>query len=161
MTENKMLKVGDLAPDFRLPDQNNKKTSLIQFKGKWVVLYFYPKDNTSGCTLEAVDFSSVKEELESKDTVILGVSRDSVKSHQNFIAKQELTITLLSDPDHNVIEEYGAWRLKKMYGKESYGIVRSTVLIDPSGKIAYIWPKVKAKGHVQEVVEKLKELQSN
>jgi len=156
-----MLKVGDLAPDFRLPDQNNKETSLIQFKGKWVVLYFYPKDNTSGCTLEAVDFSSVKEELESKDTVILGVSRDSVKSHQNFIAKQELTITLLSDPDHNVIEEYGAWRLKKMYGKESYGIVRSTLLIDPSGKIAYIWPKIKAKGHVQEVVEKLKELQSN
>ena len=160
MTENRYLKIGDQAPEFCLPDQDGRETCLKDFKGKWIVLYFYPKDNTPGCTLEAIDFSAVKKELVAKNTVIWGVSRDSLKSHQGFIAKQELTITLLSDPEHNVIEAYGAWGMKKMYGKESYGIVRSTVLIDPAGKIAFTWPNVNAKGHVQEVVGKINELQS-
>jgi peroxiredoxin Q/BCP len=159
MSETNNLKIGDKAPGFCLPDQDDKETCLSDYKGKWVVLYFYPKDNTPGCTVEAIDFTAVKRDLEAKNVVILGVSRDSVKSHQNFIAKQELTITLLSDPDHKVIEAYGAWQLKKMYGKESYGIVRSTSLIDPEGKIAFAWPTVKAKGHVEKVVQKIEELQ--
>jgi len=145
MGETKNLQIGDNAPGFCLPDQDDKETCLADYKGKWVVLYFYPKDNTSGCTIEAIDFTAVKKDLEAKNTVILGVSRDPAKSHQNFIAKQQLTITLLSDPDHKVIEAYGAWQLKKMYGKESYGIVRSSFLINPGGKIAFAWPKVNAK----------------
>lgn len=157
MSETNNLKTGDKALGFCLPDQDDKENCLADYKGKWVVLYFYPKDNTPGCTIEAIDFTAVKKDLETKNTVILGVSRDSAKSHQNFIAKQQLTITLLSDPDHKVIEAYGAWQLKKMYGKESYGIVRSTYLIDPEGKIAFAWPTVNAKGHVEEVVQKIEE----
>jgi thioredoxin-dependent peroxiredoxin len=157
MVESRQLQIGDTAPEFCLPDQDDKKTCLSDYKGKWAVLYFYPKDNTPGCSLEAIDFSSVKKDLEAKNAVVFGISRDSLKSHQNFIAKKELTITLLSDPDHRVIEAYGAWQLKKMYGKESYGIVRSTFLIDPEGKIAFLWYHVKAKGHVEKVVLKLEE----
>lgn len=159
MSETNNLKTGDKAPGFCLPDQDDKETCLADYKGKWMVLYFYPKDNTPGCTIEAIDFTAVKKDLEAKNTVIFGVSRDSVKSHQTFITKQQLTITLLSDPDHKVIEAYGAWQLKKMYGKESYGIARSTFLIDPEGKIAFAWPNVKAKGHVEKVKQKIEELQ--
>lgn len=159
MSETNELQIGDKAPGFCLPDQDNKEICLTDFRGRWVVLYFYPKDNTSGCSLEAIDFSAVKSDLEEKNAIIFGVSRDSIKSHQNFIAKKELTISLLSDPDHQVIEAYGAWQLKKMYGKESYGIVRGTFLINPGGKIAFIWPRVKARGHVDNVVQKLSELQ--
>jgi peroxiredoxin Q/BCP len=153
------LQTGDKAPGFCLPDQEGKETCLADYQGKWVVLYFYPKDNTPGCTIEAVDFTAVKKELEARNTIILGVSPDSAKSHQNFIAKQELTITLLSDPDRKVIEAYGVWQLKKMYGKESWGIVRSTFLIGPQGKIAFSWPRVTAKGHAEQVVQKIAELQ--
>ncbi len=153
------MKIGDSAPDFLLENQAGEKISLKQFEGKWVILYFYPKDNTSGCTVEAVEFTALKEELEKLNVVILGVSPDSAKSHLNFIGKKELGITLLSDPDHQVIETYGAWQLKKNYGREYYGVVRSTVLIDPEGKIAYVWPKVKAKGHAEAVKAKLEELQ--
>jgi peroxiredoxin Q/BCP len=152
------MRIGDKAPDFSLENQAGEKISLKQFEGKWVILYFYPKDNTSGCTLEAVEFTALKEELEKLNAVILGVSPDSAKSHYNFIGKKELGITLLSDPDHQVIEAYGAWQLKKNYGREYYGVVRSTVLIDPKGKIAYVWPKVKAKGHADMVKAKLEEI---
>ena len=152
------MNIGDKAPDFSLENQAGEKISLKQFEGKWVILYFYPKDNTTGCTLEAVEFTALKEELEKMNAVILGVSPDSVKSHYNFIGKKELGITLLSDPGHQVIEAYGAWQLKKNYGREYYGVVRSTVLIDPRGKIAYIWPKVKAKGHADMVKAKLEEI---
>jgi peroxiredoxin Q/BCP len=152
------MNIGDKAPDFSLENQAGENISLKQFEGKWVILYFYPKDNTSGCTLEAVEFTALKEELEKMNAVILGVSPDSVKSHYNFIGKKELGITLLSDPGHQVIEAYGAWQLKKNYGREYYGVVRSTVLIDPRGKIAYIWPKVKAKGHADMVKAKLEEI---
>ncbi|MGQ4915991.1 MAG: thioredoxin-dependent thiol peroxidase [Candidatus Asgardarchaeia archaeon] len=154
----KELSVGDIAPDFCLPNQDGKEVCLRDFRGKWIVLYFYPKDNTSGCTREAVDFTEHLDEFEKLNAVVLGVSSDSVKSHQRFIEKQNLKVTLLSDPEHKVIEQYGAWQLKKMYGRKYYGVVRSTFLINPDGHISYIWPKVKIKGHVEEVKKKLIEL---
>ena len=128
-------------------------------KDKWIVLYFYPKDNTSGCTLEAKDFTCALEEFEKLNAIVIGVSPDSIESHQKFIAKQSLNLTLLSDPDHDVLEKYGVWQLKKMYGREYYGVVRSTFLIDPEGKIEHIWPKVKVKGHVDDVKNVLIEKQ--
>lgn len=151
------LQVGHPAPAFCLPDQDGNEVCLESFRGKWVVLYFYPKDNTPGCTIEAVDFSCIKDQFEAVGAVILGVSPDSEQSHLKFIAKKDLTLTLLSDPEKEIIEIFGAWQLKKMYGKESYGVVRSTYLIDPEGKIAVVWPKVKAKGHAEAVLDKLKE----
>ena len=154
-----MLKEGDTASDFCLPNQNNKEVCLKDYKGKWVVLYFYPRDNTSGCTMEALDFSQNLGDFEKMNAVILGISPDSTKSHVNFITKHSLKITLLSDPEHEVLEKYGVWQIKKMYGREYYGVVRTTFLIDPEGKIAYIWKKVKAKGHVEEVKKKLKDKQ--
>ncbi len=154
------VKEGEKAPDFCLPDQNDKEVCLKDYRGKWVVLYFYPKDNTSGCTKEAIGFTEMKKEFEKMGAIILGVSPDSTKSHRNFIEKKDLKITLLSDPEHKVLEAYGAWQLKKMYGREYYGVVRSTFLISPEGKIAFVWPKVKVAGHVENVLEKLKELSS-
>ncbi len=154
----KKLKVGDKAPLFCLPNQDEEDVCLEDFKGKWIVLYFYPKDNTSGCTKEAIGFTEKKKEFEALNAIILGVSPDSPKSHRNFIQKKELTITLLSDQEHKVLETYGAWQLKKMYGREYMGVVRSTFLIDPEGKIAHIWPKVKVTGHVEDVLSKLKEV---
>lgn len=158
LQENEMkqnLEISDRAPGFSLKNQDEDEISLKDFAGKWVVLYFYPKDNTSGCTLEAVEFTNLKKDFEELNAVILGVSPDSCQSHRNFIGKKDLTIALLSDPEHEVIEEYGAWQLKKNYGREYYGVVRSTYLIDPEGKIAFKWPKVKARGHAAEVKNKL------
>ncbi len=152
------MEIGDKAVDFSIPNQNSENVSLSQYKEKWIVLYFYPKDNTPGCTVEAVDFTSLKKEFENLGTVVLGVSPDSVKSHQNFINKKELGINLLSDPDHNVIESFGAWQLKKNYGREYYGVVRTTILIDKDGNIAHIWKNVKAKGHAEIVKNKLSDL---
>jgi peroxiredoxin Q/BCP len=121
-------------------------------------LYFYPKDNTQGCTTEACDFTVALPDFEGLDAVILGVSPDSPKKHRNFIEKKELQITLLADEDKEVLESYGVWQLKKMYGREYMGVVRSTFLIDPDGKIAKIWDKVKVKGHVEAVKKELFEL---
>lgn len=157
----KQLKEGSSAPLFSLPGQAGKKISIVDFRGKWVVLYFYPKDDTPGCTTEACDFTDSLKEFEKLDAVVLGVSVDSVESHQKFIEKYKLKINLLSDEQHKVIEKYGAWQLKNMYGKEFYGIVRSTFIIDPKGKIAHLWPKVNADGHVKEVMAKLQELKNN
>lgn len=154
-----MLEIGDKAPGFSLENQAEEKVSPDQFSGKWMVLYFYPKDNTPGCTIEAIDFSGLEKDFSAMGAVILGVSPDSAKSHRNFIAKKELTIMLLSDPEHKALEAYGAWQLKKNYGREYYGVMRSTYLIDPEGQIAFVWPKVKAKGHAEAVKEKLAELQ--
>ena len=126
-----------------------------------VTIYFVPqppKDNTSGCTTEAIDFTAAKAQFEEEGAVIFGTSPDSQKSHCNFTSKHELGITLLSDPEHKVLEDYGAWQKKKMYGREYMGVVRSTFLIDPLGKLAHVWPKVKVKGHVDEVLAKLREL---
>ena len=155
-----MLKIGDSAPQFCLPNQDSEEICLRDFAGSWVVLYFYPKDSTPGCTTEALDFTALKSEFEKEGATIFGVSPDPVKRHQNFITKKELTITLLSDEEKEVAKMYGVWQLKKLYGREYMGIVRSTFLIDPDGKIAYIWSKVKVKGHAQEVLEKLRELKN-
>ena len=156
-----MLEKGDKAPDFCLPDTNNNVVCLNNFKGKWVVLYFYPKDNTSGCTKEAKEFTELLPEFEALNAYILGVSKDSPKSHQKFVEKHELKVHLLSDEDHKVLEQYGAWRLKKNYGREYYGTVRSTYLIDPEGNIAHVWSKVaRASGHAEKVLQTLKKLVS-
>jgi len=156
-----MLKNGDVAISFCLPDENEKDVCLEDFKGKWIVLYFYPKDNTSGCTLEAVDFSRELSVFKKMDAQIIGISPDSPKSHCNFREKHDLQIMLLSDEHKDAIEKYKVWILKKMYGREYYGVERSTFLIDPDGKIAYTWRKVKAKGHVEVVKTKLAELQKS
>lgn len=150
---------GRKAPAFTLLNQDNEKVSLKDYKGQWVVLYFYPKDLTPGCTTEAIDFSSLKKNFTKRDCVVLGVSPDPVEKHCKFIEKKELTIDLLSDPDHKIIEKYGAWQLKKFMGKEYMGVVRTTWLIAPDGKIAEVWSPVKVKNHGQIVLDKLEELQ--
>lgn len=154
------LKKGDLAPEFCLPDKDNREVCLHDFKGTWIVLYFYPRDNTSGCTREALDFSAARDDLEHLNAVVLGVSADSVESHRKFEEKHNLRVRLLSDIEHTVLARYGAWQLKKLYGKEFWGTVRSTVLIGPDGVIAHFWPKVQVKGHVETVKQKLDELQT-
>jgi len=156
-----MLEIGQKAPDFCLPNQDSEEICLRDLRGSWVVLYFYPKDNTPGCTTEALDFSAHLSEFEVLGATVLGVSPDSIKKHQNFIAKKELKVTLLSDEDKEVLEKYGVWQLKKNYGREYMGVVRTTYLIDPDGTIAYVWPKVRVKGHVEAVREKLEELTGN
>lgn len=146
------------AADFCLPDQTGKNHCLKDFKGKWVILYFYPKDNTSGCTREAIGFSERKKDFKKLGAVIIGISKDSPKSHARFIEKHNLGILLLSDEEHKVIEEFGAWGLKKMYGREYYSTIRSTFIINPEGEIVREWKKVKVNGHVDEVYETLKNI---
>ncbi|MBD2449201.1 thioredoxin-dependent thiol peroxidase [Nostoc sp. FACHB-152] len=150
--------VGQPAPNFSNPDQNGNLVTLDDFQGQWVVLYFYPKDDTPGCTTEAKDFTQLNPEFSKLGAKILGVSPDSGKSHCKFIDKYSLSITLLSDPDHQLAEAYGAWQLKKFMGKEYMGIVRSTFLIAPDRNIVYAWPNVKAKAHAEAVFTKLQEL---
>ncbi len=159
MADAVKLSVGEQAPDFCLPNQDDEIVCLRDLRGKWVVLYFYPKDNTSGCTREAVDFTQYLDEFERLNAVVIGVSPDSTKSHRRFQEKHGLRVTLLSDPEHNVLEQYGVWQLKRMYGREYWGVVRSTFLIDPEGKIVRIWPKVKVAGHAEDVLQALKEQQ--
>jgi peroxiredoxin Q/BCP len=149
---------GQKAPDFSAPDQNGTSISLADFQSHWLVLYFYPKDDTPGCTVEAKDFTEYSPEFSALGAKILGVSLDSEKSHCKFMQKHNLSIQLLSDPEHQVCEAYGAWQLKKFMGREFMGVVRSTFLIDPNGTLAYVWPNAKAKGHAQAVLAKLKEL---
>jgi len=153
-----MLKNGDTAITFCLPDENEKKVCLGDFKGKWIVLYFYPKDNTSGCTLEAIDFTRELDAFKKINAWIIGISPDPPKSHCSFREKHDLRIMLLSDEKRDVIEKYNVWVPKKMAGREYYGVERSTFLIDPKGQIAHVWRKVSAKGHVPEVKAKLTEL---
>lgn len=157
MTEN-LLKPGDKAPGFSLPDKDGNEVELGQFAGQWVVLYFYPKDNTPGCTKEACGFSERLKEFEELDAVVLGVSRDSEASHRRFAEKHDLRFPLLSDPEHTVMEKYGAWHPKRVMGREVLGSIRMTFLIDPDGKVAHVWPKVQVWGHVAEVQKKLAEL---
>lgn len=154
----KELKIGVQAPEFSLPDNDNKIYKLNDLKGKWVVLYFYPKDNTPGCTLEAKDFTEKIKEFEKRNAIIIGVSPDSPKSHCNFIEKHNLSVKLLSDENHSVLEKYGVWQLKKRYGREYYGVERSTFLINPEGKISYLWRSVNVQGHAEEVLKKLDSL---
>lgn len=152
------LQINQEAPLFRLPNQDNAEISLLDFRGSYVVLYFYPKDKTPGCTIEACDFRDSMQALNALNAVVLGVSPDSVKLHQSFIEKESLNFTLLSDSEKNVLKSYDAWGTKKLYGKEYEGVIRSTFIIDPEGKIAFFWKNVKVKGHVEAVKEKLKEL---
>ena len=152
------LKVGSTAPKFSLPDKDNKEVFLNDFKGKYVILYFYPKDNTPACTTEAIGFTGILPALQKLDAVVVGISPDSPESHTKFIEKKNLKVILLSDVDKKVIKEYGKWGLKKFRGKEYMGVIRSTFLIDPDGKIAHIWPKVSVKGHPEDVERILKEL---
>lgn len=151
-----MLKPGVKAPDFTLTSDQDVQVSLSDFIGKTkVVLYFYPKDNTSGCTKEACSFRDNFEEIETNDAVVLGVSPDSVKSHQNFISKQNLNFTLLSDPEHKVAEAYGVWGEKSMYGRKYWGISRTTFIIDKDGLIKYVFKNVKPAEHAEEILEML------
>lgn len=153
-----MIEVGKKAPAFTLESSDGNKVKLADLAGKIVVLYFYPRDNTPGCTLEAQDFRDVVPALGKLGATVLGVSKDSIASHCKFRDKYELTFPLLSDGDGKVLEAYGAWGDKMMYGKKMKGIIRSTVLIDKAGKVAHHWPKVSVKGHVTEVVEAVKKL---
>ncbi|MEQ8454583.1 MAG: thioredoxin-dependent thiol peroxidase [Sandaracinaceae bacterium] len=155
-----MIEEGKKAPAFTLDSSEGGKVKLKDQAGKWVVIYFYPRDMTPGCTTEAQDFRDAAKALEKHEAVVFGVSKDSVESHCKFRDKHDLNFALLSDPDGKVIEKYGAWGEKNMYGRKSMGIIRSTVIIDPAGKVRKIFPKVRVKGHVEKVLEALDALQS-
>ena len=146
------LQAGDAAPDFSLKDDLGQARTLSEFKGKKVVIYFYPRDNTPGCTTEALNFSDLSHEFAAQGVEILGVSPDSVASHAKFKDKHELPFTLLSDESHDMMEAYGAWGEKTLYGRKSVGVIRSTVIIDEDGKVAKAFPRVRVKGHVDKVL---------
>ena len=151
-----MLEVGTKAPDFTLPDKERKMVSLSDFAGKRVVLYFYPKDNTPGCTRQACAFAGAYEEFKTLDAVVIGVSKDSVASHQKFAEKYDLPFVLLSDPELTAIQAYGVWQEKKLYGKVSMGVVRSTYVIDRNGVIEKVMPKVKPDTNAAEILDYLR-----
>ena len=153
------LEVGAEAPAFALPDQAGRRVALKDFLGKWVVLYFYPRDNTPGCTAEGCDFSHAMPSMARLGAVVLGISPDSTKIHAGFAAKHKLKLTLLSDPEHKVMEPYAAWGTRSLYGRKVRGVIRSTVLIDPQGRIAHHWARVKPKGHAANVRKVLREMQ--
>jgi len=156
MTLEKSVK----APEFVAPIEGGSTISLKDTRGKWVILYFYPKDNTSGCTTEACDFRDNMERITSEGAVVIGVSPDSVKSHDNFITKYNLNFHLVSDPEKEICNLYGVIGEKNMYGKKVMGLIRTTFIIDPEGVISHVFNKVSAKGHVDKVIEKLKELKA-
>lgn len=153
------VEVGMLAPDFTLEANNGEPVKLSDFRGKNVVVYFYPKDMTPGCTTEACDFRDQFENFQAIDAVILGISPDPINRHVKFAGKYGLPFLLLADPDHQVAETYGVWKLKKNYGKEYMGIERSTFVVDKEGKIAKEWRKVKVKGHVEEALQFIRDNQ--
>lgn len=152
------LEEGDRAPAFKLPSSSGRTVSLSALKGKKAVLYFYPKDDTSGCTREAVDFTGLAKEFEKADAIVLGISPDTLAKHEKFITKHKLGVELLADEDKSMLEAYGVWAEKSMYGRKYMGVVRSTFLIDEKGKIARIWSKVKVAGHAEEVLAAVREL---
>ncbi|OPZ59708.1 MAG: putative peroxiredoxin bcp [Deltaproteobacteria bacterium ADurb.Bin510] len=151
-----MLKLGDLAPDFSLSSADGFKRSLADYRGGYLVLYFYPRDNTGGCTTEAIDFTAALPEFAALGARVVGISPDTVERHQSFRAKHGLAVELLADPEHAVIERYGAWQAKTLYGKTSLGVMRSTYLVDPEGVIVRVWPRVKVAGHAAEVLDELR-----
>ncbi|ACZ42582.1 alkyl hydroperoxide reductase/ Thiol specific antioxidant/ Mal allergen [Thermobaculum terrenum ATCC BAA-798] len=150
-----MVSEGNVAPDFTLPDENGNQVSLSQFRGRKVILYFYPKDDTPGCTTEACGIRDSFPNFEASGAVVLGVSPDSVESHKKFKEKYNLPFTLLADTDHKVAEMYGVWGTKKMYGREFTGVLRTTFLIDEEGKVQKVFKNVKPDVHAQELVEAL------
>lgn len=149
------IEIGKKAPSFKLTDDTGKNVSLDDFKGKTVILYFYPKDMTSGCTQQACDFRDSMPSLKRKKVAVLGVSKDPVKSHQKFKEKYSLPFSLLADVEGKVSNAYGVWKEKSMYGRKYMGIERTTFVIGPDGKIKNIYPKVKVKGHVEQVIDEL------
>ncbi|HEU0080876.1 MAG TPA: thioredoxin-dependent thiol peroxidase [Candidatus Paceibacterota bacterium] len=150
--------LGNPAPQFTLPDERGKLVSLADHLGSWVILYFYPKDMTAGCTLEAQEFRDHEYEIGDLNAVVLGVSADSVESHKEFCDNQSLNFTLLSDPDAEVCKQYDVWREKAMFGARHQGIERTTFLIDPQGRVAKIYDRVKPQGHAAQVIEDIREL---
>lgn len=152
-----MLSVGNKAPNFSLVANDGKKYSLKDFKGKKVVLYFYPKDDTSGCTAEACSFKDNLSDIKKKGAVVLGVSPDGLKSHEKFVSKYDLNFPVLSDESKKMLTEYGVWQEKSMYGRKYMGVVRTTYVIDENGKISHIFPKVKVDGHTEEILKALSE----
>ncbi|MGJ8559444.1 MAG: thioredoxin-dependent thiol peroxidase [Litorimonas sp.] len=151
------LNAGDMAPDFTLPGDGGGNITLSDHRGKYVVLYFYPRDDTPGCTTEAKEFTAAKDAFAALNTIVIGMSKDTVAKHDKFIAKHELGVRLASDEEGGVLEAYGVWVEKKNYGKTYMGIVRSTFLIDPNGKILQVWPKVRVKNHVDTVVQAVRD----
>ena len=147
-----MLKVGNIAPDFVLCDKDGKEVKLSDFRGQKVVLYFYPKDNTPGCTRQACAFALKNKEIENKNAVVIGISKDSVNSHLNFATKYNLSFVLLSDTELSAIQAYGVWQEKKLYGKVSMGVVRTTFLIDEQGIVQAVMPKVKPDTNADEIL---------
>ena len=152
------LKIGDKAPEFLVKISEDKEYSLEELKGKYVVLYFYPKDNTPGCTLEAMDFNELLQDFQVLNTMVLGVSRDNLKSHSKFKDKYNLKFNLGSDVEGETCSKYGVWVEKSMFGKKYMGVNRATFLINTQGKIAHIWPKVSVEGHAREVLNKIRDL---
>lgn len=152
------LEVGNVAPLFTLKNQDGEKVALKDYAGKYVVVYFYPKADTPGCTTEACEFTESIRDFEKLDAIVLGVSPDEPSALKKFQEKYKLKVTLLSDPDHKVMEKYEAWGEKNMYGKISVGVIRSTVIVGPDGKIAHRWKRAKAKGHAAKVAEVVAEL---
>lgn len=155
-----MYSIGDSVGDFCIANQDDEEICFRDIRGRWIVLYFYPKDNTPGCTTEACAFTDALPDFDGLEAIILGVSPDSPAKHRKFIEKKSLKITLLADEDKALCNQFGVWQLKKFMGREYMGVVRSTFLIDPDGKVANIWSKVRVRGHVDAVKEKLEELQS-
>jgi peroxiredoxin Q/BCP len=155
------LKIGDKAPEFLVKISEDKEYSLEGLKGKYVVLYFYPKDDTPGCTLEAMDFNELLQDFQALNSVVLGVSRDDLKSHNKFKDKYNLKFNLGSDLEGATCSKYAVWIEKSMFGKKYMGVNRATFLIDTQGKIAHIWPKVSVEGHAREVLDKVRSLASN
>jgi len=153
-----MIQIDEKAPEFCLPNQDDIEICLRDLKGKWIVLYFYPKDSTPGCTTEACEFSEAAPDFSELDAIIIGVSADSTKRHRNFIEKQDLGITLLSDEDTSMMQSYGVWQMKKNYGKEYMGIVRTTFIINPEGVVKALWENVRVKEHVAKVQVELERL---
>ncbi len=153
-----MPEISDTAPDFTLPSTDGGDVTLSDLKGAPVVLFFYPRDNTPGCTKESVGFSESKAAFETAGAKVFGISKDSMASHEKFVTKKELTVPLLSDEHGSACEDYGVWKEKSMYGKKFMGIERTTVLIAADGTVARVWPKVKVPGHVEEVLEAVQAL---
>ena len=152
------LEIGDMAPDFLGVCNGNRKVALSDFKGKYLILYFYPKDSTSGCTKEAIAFTALQEKFAALDATIIGVSKDSIKSHETFIAKYDLNFNLVADKEMEICRNYYCWVEKSMYGRKYMGTQRATFIIDRNSKIAKIWRNVKVDGHAEEVLEALKSL---
>ncbi|MCB1487098.1 MAG: peroxiredoxin [Bauldia sp.] len=149
---------GDEAPDFQLAIDGGGSIRLSDLKGRTVILYFYPNDDTPGCTTEAIDFTSALPEFEAAGATVIGISPNTIESHQKFKAKHGLGVMLASDPDHKALEPYGAWGEKMMYGRTTVGVIRSTVMVGPDGRVARVWPRVRVKGHVDKVLEAVRAL---